>query len=178
MRSISRRERRLALWSAVVVFAAILYLFIIEPRFLAWRDLLAQRNDAIKSYQKRSLMVENESIIRNRFALLIQSDSKETSGSRDGLDFYALLSKPISGAAFELRDIRPFTPRRTSPGSGKVHGATLLGEGSIEGLEAYLLHLIHLEESLRLENILVNIPRKDAPIQFTITVSRSVGGLS
>ena len=100
------------------------------------------------------------------------------SSSKYGLDFYEQLSQMTDVRGFQLRDIRPFKPRLSSKDSGTAHGATLIGEGDIEGLEEYLLHLIHMEESLRIENILINIPRKDAALQFTITVTRRMGGLS
>ncbi len=177
MRRLTTRERRSVFGTGFILALAALYLVIIEPRVLAWRELFNERENAIEKYRKHSLLIQNEEIIRDRFALIDKTTTDPKKNAQNGLDFYEQLCTSTSQKSFELRDIRPFTPRQKPKEKERIYGATLLGEGNMDGFEKYLLHLIHMEESLCIENLLLSIPRKDAPLQVTITVSRETGGL-
>ncbi|NLN92742.1 MAG: hypothetical protein GX130_05445 [Candidatus Hydrogenedens sp.] len=177
---ITERELRLARWTAVVLLAAALYLFLIEPRILAWQELLEDQQNAADTYRKLSLLVQNDKIIRDRYALITPESDKdrETGGTASTRLYRALIPSKGDGDALRIKDIRPLGYHGVTGRGGGGRGAVIFGEGTMDALEGYLIYLVKSEETLHIEKFSMTIPRKDSDIQFSLTVIQTTGGAS
>lgn len=175
---ITERELRLARWTAVILLAVVLYLFLIEPRLLAWQELLEEQQYAADTYKKLSLLVQNDKIIRDRYALIApeSGSGQEKGGSASTRLYRALIPAKGDGDALRIKDIRPLGYHGVTGRGGGGRGAVIFGEGTMDALETYLLYLVKSEETLHIEKFSMTIPRKDSEVQFSLTVVQNTGG--
>ena len=109
-RRISARERRLAKTAAALALLSLLYLYVVEPRVDAWATLENDLRDAAHRYQKLSVLVENEEIIRERYDRLSKTFASKGSESADAIHFYEFLGALDTRTSFRVRDIHPCLP--------------------------------------------------------------------
>ena len=169
----SVRERRLVKITAGIAAAALLYLYIVEPRIITWTALEAGIRDAAHRYQKLSVLVENEDIIRDRYARLSKTFASKGSQSADAIHFFEFLGSLDSGTSFRVRDIRPVPTRATDEPIERT-SVVIFCEGSIDGLEQFLRQLAASEQALKLDKLSFSLPRPDAPLKITATISKTV----
>jgi len=172
-RTLTARENNLVRATACAIIIAAFYVYLIEPRIRAWMTLEADLRDALREYHKLSVVVEHEEEIENRYSRLKKTFESKGSESADAIHFYEFLGSVDAGDSFRVRDIRPVLTRNTDARL-RTTQVVVFCEGTVDGLEQFLRKIASSEQALSIEKLSFSMPRMNAPLKITATVSKTV----
>lgn len=171
LRTPTPREIRLAMAVMGVSAAALFYVYIAEPRTLAWIDLETAISEARAEYEERSILVLHEDEIRTRFERIGQQGAKGGAATADTIEFYQFLSDLDTGDTLRIRDIRPVAAASEERGS-PVNKAVVFCEGGMDGLEKFLGGIARASEAIQVEKLALTVSASGSPAKITATVAK------
>lgn len=173
-RAISPREKRMMKVTLLFLGSIAVYLYVVEPRITEWMQLEKDLGEAMAHYQKLSVLVEHEEVIRNRYARLSKSFASRGSDSADAIEFYQFLGSLDSGDALRVTDLRPVLGRGNKGDKLKKMQVVVFCEGTVDGLEDTLQRIATSDQALSVDKLSFSLLRQDSPLKITAAISKTV----
>jgi len=169
-RSLTKRERRIAFLTGIVVASGLLYLYVAEPLWLRWVDLHAQAESLTRKVANFQELVDNRQFIEDNYRRV---EGAITVG-RDEEELYFNLLQEIAGvtlsARVTLRGMKPLS--RKHDDLLDRYGVKLNIQCEGHQLMNLLQALQEPEHMLNIEDLTILAGRGRPPLTVALTVTK------